>query len=64
MGQFHEWIVYTGKETFKTFDNEEKAIKYAMKTDREVWKDTCTTGGMIIDSVQVYPNTGRHAKIK
>jgi len=51
MAIFHEWIVYTGKETFKTFDNKDKAIKYAMKNDREVWEDTCTTGGMIVDSL-------------
>jgi hypothetical protein len=61
MGQFKEWIVYTGKETYKDFDNKEAAIKYAMKNDREVWEDTVTTGGMVIDSVQVWPDTGRHA---
>jgi len=59
---YKEYIVYNGKETFKTFAREDEAIWYAKKYDREVWEDHVTKGGLIVDSFKVWPIDEREGK--
>lgn len=52
---FEVFVVYTSKTSLKEFAGLKWALAYAKKHDKEVWKDTVTKGGLIVDTVKVYP---------
>ena len=52
-----EYIVWTTDKTFKTFYDKTKAIRYAKRYNKEVWQDNITRGGLIVDSICIYPST-------
>ena len=51
-----EYLVWTGKERFRVFENKKKALAYARRVKAgEVEECTITSGGLIVNYEVIWP---------